>query len=375
MASDYSTLSAAERAGLALRERYERMGYRKYRMGQFEEYSLYMDNRNFLSSERVISFTDLDGRLLALRPDVTLSIVRHASEQPHAAERLYYTESVYRPSAESHAFQEISQMGIEYIGTIDRYAMTEVTLLAQESLQAFGPKSLLELSDLRFAVGLLDALGLQDGLRAQALDALGQKNRPALEAVARAAGLETEDAAALCALVELYGPWRPTLQHAQTLCRNAVMESALAQLACVCAAADAQGDGQLALDLSLVNHTDYYNGLLLRGYLEGLPRAVLTGGRYDGILKKLGKAGGGIGFALDLSEIDRLPTGNEGRMLDLLVQYTDDADPAAVAAAVTKAVRSGQRVRALRKSEDPGECCWKRAVLIDGAVQKGGGCG
>ena len=94
-------------------------------------------------------------------------------------------------------------------------------------------------------------------------------------------------------------------------------------LACVCAAADAQGDGQLALDLSLVNHTDYYNGLLLRGYLEGLPRAVLTGGRYDGILKKLGKAGGGIGFALDLSEIDRLPTGNEGRMLDLLVQYTD----------------------------------------------------
>ena len=129
MASDYSTLSAAERAGLALRERYERMGYRKYRMGQFEEYSLYMDNRNFLSSERVISFTDLDGRLLALRPDVTLRIVRHASEQPHAAERLYYTESVYRPSAESHAFQEISQMGIEYIGTIDRYATVSYTHL------------------------------------------------------------------------------------------------------------------------------------------------------------------------------------------------------------------------------------------------------
>ena len=134
MRSDYQTLTAVERASLALRELYERLGYRKYRMGQFEEYSLYMDNKNFLSSERVISFTDLDGRLLALRPDVTLSIVRHASEQPHAAERLYYTESVYRPSAEGHAFKEISQMGIEVLGEIDRYAMTEVTLLAAQSL-------------------------------------------------------------------------------------------------------------------------------------------------------------------------------------------------------------------------------------------------
>ena len=374
MRSDYQTLTAVERASLALRELYERLGYRKYRMGQFEEYSLYMDNKNFLSSERVISFTDLDGRLLALRPDVTLSIVRHASEQPHAAERLYYTESVYRPSAEGHAFKEISQMGIEVLGEIDRYAMTEVTLLAAQSLCAFGPKGLLELSDLRFAVGLFDALGLKDGLRVQALDALGQKNRPALETVARAAGLGTEDAAALCALVELYGPWQPTLERARTLCRGETMAAAIEELASVCAAA-AQGDNQLAIDLSLVGHTDYYNGLLLRGYLEGLPRAVLVGGRYDGILKKLGKAGGGIGFALDLSEISRLPEQKDDAALDLLVQYTEDADPAVVARAVAGAARQGLRVRALRQEEDPGERCWKDALLISGAgVQRGGGC-
>lgn len=373
MLSDYKTLSAAERAALSLREVYERYGYRKYRMGQFEEYSLYMDNKNFLSSERVISFTDLDGRLLALRPDVTLSIVRHASEQPRAAERLYYTESVYRPSAENNAFKEISQIGIEYIGTVDRYAMTEVTLLAAESLRVFGPRALLELSDVRFAVGLLDALGLEDGLRSRALDALAQKNRPALEAVAREAKLAAGDGAALCALIELYGPWQPTLARARQICRGAEMTAALDELGAVCGAVASRCGGELSVDFSLVNHTAYYNGLLMRGYLEGLPRAVLVGGRYDGILKKLGKAGGGIGFGLDLSEIAQLPGDSGETPLDLLVRYTEDADPAAVAASVADAADSGLRVRALRQGEDPGDCSWKETVLVTGAgIERGG---
>ena len=70
-----------------------------------------MDNKNFLSSENVIVFTDLDGRLMALKPDITLSIVRHAAKEPAAAEKLYYTETIYRPSAESHTFKEISRWG------------------------------------------------------------------------------------------------------------------------------------------------------------------------------------------------------------------------------------------------------------------------
>ena len=73
MEFDLSTLQPKERASFALRALYEAAGCRKYHMGRFEEYSLYQANRSFLSSEQVITFTDLDGRLLALKPDVTLS--------------------------------------------------------------------------------------------------------------------------------------------------------------------------------------------------------------------------------------------------------------------------------------------------------------
>ena len=67
-------LQPKERASFALRSLYETAGCRKYHMGRFEEYSLYQENRSFLSSEQVITFTDLDGRLLALKPDVTPSM-------------------------------------------------------------------------------------------------------------------------------------------------------------------------------------------------------------------------------------------------------------------------------------------------------------
>ena len=57
-------------------------------MGRFEEYGLYQENRRFLTSDQVITFTDLDGRLLALKPDVTLSIAKMPSPSPGQCEKI-----------------------------------------------------------------------------------------------------------------------------------------------------------------------------------------------------------------------------------------------------------------------------------------------
>ena len=89
-----ANLQPKERASFALRALYEAAGCRKYHMGRFEEYGLYQENRSFLSSEQVITFTDLDGRLLALKPDVTLSIAKTAqSFSGSAPDRSRYTRS------------------------------------------------------------------------------------------------------------------------------------------------------------------------------------------------------------------------------------------------------------------------------------------
>ena len=90
-----------ERISWSLQGLYQRHGYKKYRMGKFEEYELYLENKNFLQSRQIITFNDMDGRVLALKPDVTLSIVKN-TRRPELLEKFYYLENVYRfhkPSA------------------------------------------------------------------------------------------------------------------------------------------------------------------------------------------------------------------------------------------------------------------------------------
>ena len=78
-----------------LSQLFEAAGYKKYKMRKFEEYSLYLENKSFLTSEYVITFNDLSGKLLALKPDVTLSIVKNTKATKDSREKLYYRESVY----------------------------------------------------------------------------------------------------------------------------------------------------------------------------------------------------------------------------------------------------------------------------------------
>ncbi len=182
-------LQPKERASFALRSLYETAGCRKYHMGRFEEYSLYQENRSFLSSEQVITFTDLDGRLLALKPDVTLSIAKTAQPAPGETLRYYYHENVYRPSAESHTFKEISQMGLELLGAVGEAEVQQAVCLAAQSLAALGAEWVLEVSHMGYLFGLFDALGVPEAARAQLLEKLRQKNAHELRAAALAAGL------------------------------------------------------------------------------------------------------------------------------------------------------------------------------------------
>lgn len=87
-----------EQVPLLLRGLFEQRGYRRYRMSNFEAYDLYRENKNFLESEGIITFTDASGRLMALKPDVTMSIVKHT--KPDAvSSKLYYVENVFRLGA------------------------------------------------------------------------------------------------------------------------------------------------------------------------------------------------------------------------------------------------------------------------------------
>ena len=300
-----ANLQPKERASFALRALYEAAGCRKYHMGRFEEYGLYQANRSFLSSEQVITFTDLDGRLLALKPDVTLSIAKTAQPAPGETLRYYYHENVYRPSAESHTFKEISQMGLEMLGAVGEAQVQQAVCLAARSLDALGAEWVLEVSHMGYLFGLFDALGVPDAARAKLLEKLREKNAHELRAAAGAAGLTDAAADILCSVLSLCGSYADALAKAAALCRNDAMRAAVAELEALAVPLEKAG-GVIRLDMTLAGEMEYYNGLVFQGYLKALPRPLLKGGRYDLLMQKFTPGAGAIGFAVYLDELDRL---------------------------------------------------------------------
>lgn len=305
MEVDPDILRPQERVALLLRARYGRAGYHRYRMSRFEEYALYRDNLRFLSSEQVITFTDLDGRLLAMKPDVTLSIAKNAQPAPGACARYYYLENVYRPSRESHTFREIAQMGLECIGAVGTDETAEVVSLAGASLAAADAPFVLVLSHMGYVTGLLDAAGVRAGVRPRMLECIRNRSARELRALAEREGLAPAFTAALCDLLSLSGPWREVLDAAAAAAQNAAMTSAAEELRAICAQASAQvPPGALRVDFSLVNDLLYYNGVVFQGYLDGRPEAVLRGGRYDPLVAQFLPGAGAAGFALYLDGLD-----------------------------------------------------------------------
>ena len=340
-------LKPDEKACLELRGLYEQYGYKKYKMSKFEEYSLYVENKDFLATDKVITFTDLDGRLLALKPDVTLSIIKNTKATVECNEKLYYIENVYRESRESHTFQEISQMGLEYIGKVDAYCITEVIALAAKSLRTISKDYILEVSHMNFVVELLESLHVTEHIKYKLLRHIRIKNVDGIRKYAQSADLSEAQIESLCSLPQLYGDVAKTLTRAREICLTAAMEQALNELAEIYGALKALGLAKnIQVDLSIVNDIDYYNGIIFKGYIRELGKCVLAGGQYDQAMALLGKKVDAIGFALYLNEINRIAGESPSYDVDAVILYKCSEGVVAIAEAVRLLQKEGISVRA-----------------------------
>ncbi|MBQ9802745.1 MAG: ATP phosphoribosyltransferase regulatory subunit [Clostridia bacterium] len=357
-------LQGDERAALALRALYHSYGYTQYKMNKFEEYDLYVQNKDFLISDNVITFTDTSGKLLALKPDVTLSIIKNG-RRTGGVEKVYYQENVYRVSGRTHAFREIMQVGLECIGEVDAYCLFEVLTLAAASLAAISEHAVLDVSHLGIVSAVLDTLSVTPDTRRALLSCIGEKNLHEMTSIATAAGVDADKIALLGQLISSYGAPGDVLPVLLPLLRGVVADGILTEFSDLLTALAASPAGEIVrVDFSVVGDIGYYNGLVFKGFVAGVPESLLSGGEYNGLMRKMGKSENAIGFAVYLDALERLHETDMSFDVDTVVLYDDGVTPATLAEAVAALRASGKSTLALRTL--PEKLRYRTALIFDG---------
>lgn len=340
---DHSLMRFDEKVVIKLRSLYKRYGYLPYKMSKFEEYELYIRNKDFLVSDRILAFNDTNGKLMALKPDVTLSIIKNGDDTEGSKQKVFYNENVYRVSESTHRFKEIMQTGLECIGDVDIYDIYEVISLAAESLAAVCDDFYIEISNMDVVTAVISSVCAEAGFVSSVLSCISEKNPHDLKKVCDEFGADENGYEKIAKLITLYGEREKVVEgiFEITDCPEVYEMAKLSDML-----EESPLNDKIKFDFSVINDMNYYNGFVFKGFVNGVFTGVLAGGQYDNMMKKMDRTAGAIGFALYLDRLEELDNEIEEYDVDVLLIYDDGVDSFEVAYAVNGCIAEGKTVSA-----------------------------
>lgn len=324
MAIDETLLKSDEKAVFALRSLYRRFGYSRFKMSKFEEYDLYVKNKDFLVSDGIITFTDTNGHLKALKPDVTLSIINN-SKDGSGVQKLYYNENVYRISGSTHTYKEIMQTGLECIGNIGRLEVCEVLSLAAKSLETVAEGGVIELSHVGIIEAALREASVPETLYPRFISCINRKNGDDMCRIAEENGIEAD----FTVFTKTYTEPEQAFAAVGSAFKSAEINEALSEFKEIYSTINnCCGKVRTIVDFSAVGGQTYYSGVVFKGYIPNIPEAVLSGGQYDRLMRKFNRSAGAIGFAVYLDALQSLDRAAKEYDVDTVLLCGDDISAA-----------------------------------------------
>lgn len=352
-----------ERAIFALRSLYEKYGYTQFKMSKFEEYDLYVRNKDFLVSDNIITFTDTNGKLMALKPDVTLSIIKSSDDEKGYTQKVYYNENVYRVTKSTASFKEIMQVGLECIGNIDTYSIFEVLSLAAESLKIISEDFVLDISHMGVIADLMSDLSLDSESEKEIIKCMGEKNAHQISDILKRNGVSEERAQKLSELTGVYGNVNEVYKRLIEIVGDEGGKS-LDELICIAKLLDECGYGdKVRIDFSVVNDMGYYNGIVFKGFINSIPEGILSGGQYDKLMKKMQRKAKAIGFAVYPDFLERFDEEKKDYDIDTVILYDENSDLSVLTNAIKMMTEGGKS--ALAQREIPPKLKYKQLLRLN----------
>jgi ATP phosphoribosyltransferase regulatory subunit len=285
---------------------FESWNYEEVITPSVDYYDLFEQGMGPREAQRGFRFTDNDGRLLALRPDVTSSVARMAatllSERPRPL-RFCYAAPVFRQQTQSHAEwrRENTQLGCELIGVEGKPADLEVLRLAAKILSRLDLDYCITINNVEIFNGVAANLKLEAAAREQLRRLIDTREAAELQRFLQS--YDGSEARAFSQPTKLTGK-REVIDTARELITNPRAVAALASLEDLWTEIESHElAGSFEIDLSDVSSLDYYTGLSLKVFVHGAGSSVGRGGRYDGLTGSFGRAEPAVGFVLNLDAL------------------------------------------------------------------------
>lgn len=289
-----------------LQSRFTRAGFRPVLSGALEYYDTYSEIANAVPQEKMFKMTDTDGKLLVLRPDMTLAIARIAATKlGDAPVRLsYFADKWDMQGAGSISSREIFQAGVECLGEEGALSDAQTVAFAIECLKETGLTGFtVDLGHVGYFKGILAGCGLsaEDAERVRRF--VNAKDSLNAERILRGAHVKESTLNTVLALPALFGG-AEVLDRAEQLTENEEAREAVRHLKRVYGILCDMGyRDTVCFDLGAVRRLSYYSGIVFSGLLRELGAPVLSGGRYDRLADDFGKHIPAVGFAMGLKRI------------------------------------------------------------------------
>ena len=288
-----------------LRRLFTLEGYQEVETPILEFYDALDDRTWGYRPEDVWKTFDPTGRILAVRPDSTIPAVRMAAGRLAGEAlplRLCYLQSATKTlTSTSSLLCEETQCGVELMGEASPEADAEVIALAVQSVKAAGLRDFqLELGQAQFAAGFLQEAGLTEEQSTALRGMIEGKNAFDMQLYLDKLDISADAAARLMRLPRLYGDVS-VLDEAEALTSHPLCVSAIRNLRQIIAILHEYGcDDCVSIDLGMAHQANYYSGTIFRGLVAELGQPLLSGGRYDNLPGRFGRALPATGFALSM---------------------------------------------------------------------------
>ncbi len=283
-------------------------GYQAIETPTFEYFDVFSREVGTTASKELYKFFDRDGNTLVMRPDFTPSIARSAakyySDEDMPIRFGYMGNTFINHLSHQGKLREVTQLGAELIGDDSVNADAEIVALMIRCLKTSGLKEFqVSIGHLDFFKGLLEAANLDEEVELQLRELISVKNHFGIEELLSKYDVSKDIKECLSKLPELFGS-AEMLQEVKKMPLNERSMKAVNRLEAIYEAIKVYGEEDyITFDLGIVSKYNYYTGVIFKAYTYGVGEAIISGGRYDTLLKHFGKDAPAIGCVLLVNQL------------------------------------------------------------------------